>query len=93
MIVPAVSAYLAKLASANVWKNSKLNEVGEKISALLSEIIEAIEALEAEYAKTNNEPKTLEAMAALRAVVDKAEGEVEDGLWPLPKYSELLFMY
>ncbi len=93
MIVPAVSAYLAKLAAANVWKNSKLNEVGEKISALLSEIIEAIEALEAEYAKTNNEAKTLEAMAALRAVVDKAEGEVEDGLWPLPKYSELLFMY
>lgn len=93
MIVPAVSAYLAKLAAANVWKNSKLNEVGEKVSALLSEIIEAIEALEVEYAKTNNEAKTLEAMAALRAVVDKAEGEVEDGLWPLPKYSELLFMY
>ena len=93
MIVPAVSAHLAKLAAANVWNNAELNAIGLKISGILSEIIKAISALEAEYAKPNNEPKTLEAMSALRKIVDEAESEVEDGLWPLPKYSELLFIY
>lgn len=93
MIVPAVSAYLAKLAAANVWKNDELNAVGQKVSDILSEILKAISALEVEFAKSNNEPKTLEAMSELRKVVDKAEGEVEDTLWPLPKYSELLFIY
>ena len=31
-------------------------------------------------------------MAAVREVADKLEGVVADDLWPLPKYSEILFV-
>lgn len=33
-----------------------------------------------------------EAMAAVRAACDKLELSVDDGLWPLPKYREMLFL-
>jgi glutamine synthetase len=32
------------------------------------------------------------AMAAVREVADKLEKVVADDLWPLPKYSEVLFI-
>jgi glutamine synthetase len=32
------------------------------------------------------------AMEAVRAVADKLERIVADDLWPLPKYSEMLFI-
>ena len=35
----------------------------------------------------------LAAMAALRAVADRAEPLVDDDRWPLPKYREMLFVY
>ena len=35
----------------------------------------------------------LSAMAALRAVADRAEPLVDDDRWPLPKYREMLFVY
>ena len=31
-------------------------------------------------------------MEAVREVADELEGVVPDGLWPLPKYSEILFV-
>ena len=31
-------------------------------------------------------------MASVREPVDALESIVEDGLWPLPKYSEMLFV-
>ena len=34
----------------------------------------------------------LPAMDAVREVADKLEGVVADDLWPLPKYSEILFV-
>lgn len=33
-----------------------------------------------------------DAMGAVREVCDKLEGVVDDGLWPLPKYREMLFL-
>ncbi len=44
---------------------------------------------EATYFKTQVVP----AMAALRTVVDELESVVDDELWPLPKYREMLFIY
>ena len=32
------------------------------------------------------------AMDDVREVADRLEGLVADGLWPLPKYSEMLFI-
>jgi glutamine synthetase len=31
-------------------------------------------------------------MAGVRSVADRLEGIVADDLWPLPKYSEMLFI-
>jgi glutamine synthetase len=43
---------------------------------------------EAKYLKD----KVLPAMLAVRAAADALEGIVADDLWPLPKYSEMLFI-
>ena len=34
----------------------------------------------------------IEAMGAVREIADKLEKVVPDDLWPLPKYSEVLFI-
>ena len=36
--------------------------------------------------------EVIPAMAAVREVADKLERVVADDLWPLPKYSEILFI-
>ena len=36
--------------------------------------------------------KVIPAMDAVRAVADRLEKIVADDLWPLPKYSEMLFI-
>ena len=33
------------------------------------------------------------AMREVRAIVDKIEVEIDDEIWELPKYSEMLFIY
>ena len=43
--------------------------------------------------KTTNSKKILSCMAKLRKSVDELEGLVSDEYWPLPKYSEMLFIY
>ena len=69
---------------------------------LAEELVEAIRALEAAnvypdgveglelaiYARDNQ----LAAMAKVREVADRLEKLVADDLWPLPKYSEILFV-
>jgi glutamine synthetase len=36
--------------------------------------------------------KVIPAMAAVRTVADRLERVLADDLWPLPKYSEMLFI-
>ncbi len=43
--------------------------------------------------KTDSEATIIQCMTALRAVVDALELVVDDGIWPLPKYREMLFIY
>ena len=93
MILPAANEHLANLANSLVWKNKDIEANGKKISSQVSSLIKSIDALEKEIAKSGNESKKLKAMADLRIIVDTLEGEVCDRLWPLPKYSELLFIY
>ena len=50
---------------------------------------DGVEGMElAEYARDSQ----IAAMAEVREVADKLEGVVADDLWPLPKYSEILFV-
>ena len=76
---------------------------GRSSSGLVDEFVEAIFALEAANAPTRTPSDVLvgakyvatrssPAMDAVREVADKLERVVADDLWPLPKYSEILFV-
>ena len=43
--------------------------------------------------KADNSAKIIVEMNKLREAVDGLEREVDDDLWPLPKYGEMLFIY
>ena len=74
------------------------------MEALTSEFVEAIRKLEAVNLEENQphedllkhaeymRDETVPAMGAVRAAADKLEKVVADDLWPLPKYSEILFI-
>jgi glutamine synthetase len=95
-VLPAALRYLALIDSAEV------GAVSEQVKPLVDELVaalgkldeansypEGIEGLElAEYARDNQIP----AMAEVREVADRLEKVVADDLWPLPKYSEILFI-
>jgi glutamine synthetase len=75
----------------------------KKLTALIEEGIKCADALEElrEEASSIGDngkrgkafcQKVLPAGEALRDVVDALEGVVDDALWPLPKYREILFL-
>ena len=68
-----------------------MGEFAEAITALeeANHYPDGIEGLElAEYARDHQ----LTALAAVRELGDRLEKVVADDLWPLPKYSEILFI-
>ncbi len=97
MLLPAAARHLALLLEA------QLGELAAETSDLIAELTEAIKKLES-VNLTGNHPADLEehadfmrdsvvtAMAEVRGVADKLEKVVADDLWPLPKYSEILFI-
>ncbi len=100
---PAVVSYLQQLSAASASSRG-INSVCEKVSGLADELVDAIGALETaqhavhEASSIIDEAKVvvgevIPAQGALREVVDELETVVADGLWPLPKYRELLFQY
>ena len=99
IILPAAIKFLEQLAKTSAemssvkWgKNAVIEAQGKLVSKLVSDISKANGALEATIAK-NDTQKSIVAMEELRKLVDALEVEVDDVLWPLPKYSELLFVY
>ena len=96
MLLPAALRYLALIEEAEV------GALDEELRPLVDEFVEAIKELEA----ANVYPDGLEglelavfardsqiaAMAEVREVADQLEKLVADDLWPLPKYSEMLFI-
>ncbi|MGZ4277514.1 MAG: glutamine synthetase type III, partial [Solirubrobacteraceae bacterium] len=96
MLLPAAMRHLTALRSAGV--ESLISET----SGLVDEFATAIFALEKanidhpaeeglELAKYMRDT-VLPAVEAVRDVADKLERIVADDLWPLPKYSEMLFI-
>ncbi len=96
MIVPAALRQLALIDAAEV------GELGAETKGLLEELLAAIKTLDdanvypdgvegLELAKHARD-RQLVAMAAVREAADKLERVVADDLWPLPKYSEILFV-
>ncbi len=96
MLVPAAVRHLAELRAAGVERL-----VGEA-EGLVDELVEALGVLEAanaghpaeeglELAKHMRD-SVIPAMEGVRTVADRLERIVADDLWPLPKYSEMLFI-
>jgi glutamine synthetase len=96
MLLPASIRHLNDLKAAG--HDGLISES----EALVDELYEAIVALEKanadhpaeeglEHAKYMRDT-VIPAMEAVRAVADKLERIVADDLWPLPKYSEMLFI-
>jgi glutamine synthetase len=96
MLLPAAIRYSAEVDAAGVEGiAAELKPLIEQLVARIGELEAAniypdgIEGLElAEYARD----KQLAKMAEVRAVADALELIVADDLWPLPKYSEILFI-
>ena len=96
MILPAALRYLALSSEAGV------SAIESETRGLVDSLISALGALEeanhypdgvegldlAIYARDNQLVK----MAEMREVADQLEKVVPDDLWPLPKYSEMLFI-
>jgi glutamine synthetase len=98
MILPAAVRHLGELKAAG------LDEIAAESQGMVEELWTAIGVLEnANLAE--NQPddealkwskymrdKVIPAMDRVRAVADRLESVVADDLWPLPKYSEMLFI-
>jgi glutamine synthetase len=97
MLLPAAARHLALLLEA------QLSDLASETSELISEFTAAINALETANLGDNQPDEllahgeymrdtVLPAMARVRAAADKLEKVVADDLWPLPTYSEILFI-
>lgn len=83
----------AKLAAIGVKAGVKEIKASiEEIGGILAKIDAAAAALKKEVA-ADKPAKIAEALFPLRKAVDALELVVDDSLWPLPKYSEMLFIY
>jgi glutamine synthetase len=97
-IVPAAVRYLNELREAG------LEELIEEVEPVVKELHFALRGLEDANLKENQDDSTPEKWAAyvhdrvvpamedVREVADRLEKTVADDLWPLPKYSEMLFI-
>jgi glutamine synthetase len=101
MLLPAAIRWLATLEGVN--GGTGIARLTEETSGLVDQLTDAIFELEAaninhpendsdigaaKYVQTT----VMDAMSAVREVADKLERIVPDDLWPLPKYSEILFI-
>jgi glutamine synthetase len=101
MLLPAALQYLALLDDADEGKG--VGRLQKEAVALVDEFVDAIFVLEEANAGHPGDDPVIEhakyventvvpAMEAVRAIADRLERIVPDGLWPLPKYSEILFV-
>jgi glutamine synthetase len=101
MLLPAAVQWYGTLDEAD--DNAGVKRLLSELDGLLDQFVDSIFALEtanrehpgdgdvlgeAKYVQTT----VLPAMDAARAVADRLERIVPDDLWPLPKYSEILFI-
>jgi glutamine synthetase len=95
MLLPAAVRYLAILDDAEV------EGIDEEVRGLTTDLVAAVRELEesnlpnelegiewAEFVRDSQLP----ALDGVRELADKLERAVPDDLWPLPKYSEILFV-
>jgi glutamine synthetase len=102
MILPATAKYLGTLGDASSSRG--INAICQRVSGLADKLVDAIGELEHAQHKAHEAgsvhkearvfcDEVIPAQTALREVADELETLVDDDLWPLPKYRELLFQY
>jgi glutamine synthetase len=96
LLLPAALRHLTELKEAGV--ESLIAETHGLVDELVSAIV-ALEQVNAEHPDVEGiehaiymRDQVLPAMDAVRTVADRLERIVADDLWPLPKYSEMLFI-
>jgi glutamine synthetase len=96
MLLPAAARHLAELKTAG--HDGLIAETQELLGGFYDAIL-ALEAANAEHPAEEGlelakymRDTVIPAMEAVRAVADRLERIVADDLWPLPKYSEMLFI-
>jgi glutamine synthetase len=99
-----IAAAVANLAGIGVGKSLVSAQVAEveSVAGLIGDLKAALSNLDAEVGKAETDDlqkkadalayKVSDAMAAVREACDKLELVVDDTLWPLPKYREMLFL-
>ncbi len=93
VINPAVVKHLKQIgAAAGATTVPALDAELEVTGSLYGELTKAEAALE-EVLPTGDPELIRARQAELRKLVDRLEKVVDDELWPLPKYRELLFVY
>ncbi|MCF6174802.1 MAG: glutamine synthetase III [Victivallaceae bacterium] len=100
IILPAAVTYqkslldnLVKLATIGIVNGSAGQKVVvEKVGSLIDATVTGCDKLDAAL-NSEDSAAVIKAMNSLREVVDQLELEVDDNIWPLPKYSEMLFTY
>jgi glutamine synthetase len=101
MLLPAAIKWFTALGAAGDL--AAAGKLRDEIGGLIDEFVETIFALEAanrDHPATEDpleaakyvQGAVIDAMGAVRAVADRLEKIVPDDLWPLPKYSEVLFI-
>ena len=98
ILSPAVSRHLSD-ASGTVEKLAAVgltipeaNDAVRDVASLFSAMLRAERALESEL-RGNDSELIRGRLEALRVLVDRLEKLIDDSLWPLPKYREMLFVY
>jgi glutamine synthetase len=98
MLLPAAVRWVA------LCKQAGVKALEDEVLGLVDEFVEAVHGLEAANREYPHEEadvldgaryvqeRVLPAMDAAREVADRLERIVPDDLWPLPKYSEILFI-
>ncbi len=98
-IAPAAIEYQAELAetikAVEAAGVSDVDETRDLLKAVFTETGKLLKAVKnVEACEQAGEPlETLAAMETLREAADALEGLVPDNIWPLPSYTEMLFMF
>jgi glutamine synthetase len=95
MVLPAVYRYLAELGATQAVLpkgfSAGIPETIKQVASLAGELNGDCTKLE-QTVHAHDADATLEAMAAMRKIVDALENLSPANLWPLPSYAEMLFV-
>ena len=83
------------MAAVSMGFVTKISDLVNKLKTQVDDMVEArkkANVIEGEYEKALAYHDIAESLFPLRKTIDKLEELVDNDMWPLPKYRELLFI-